>query len=102
MSVVDSIAVDDDVGFIRLHDRRVVALRIDGQHDMPAGHRRQVAHQSGHVVAGFEQHEATRPTEVLRGGSDSIGELVVRKLSGVRQHRHPLAAAAQVVETPLM
>src|SRR5882757_5159050 len=100
MHVVHSIAVDDDVGFIRLHDRRVVALRVDRQHDMPAGHRSQVAHQSGHIVAGFEQHQATRPTEFLRGGSDSIGELVVRELLGVRQNRHPLAVAAQVVEDP--
>ena len=100
MAVVDSVAVDDDVGFIRLQDRRVVASGRDRHHDVAARHRRQVAHQSGQVVAGFEQHQATRPVEFLRGVGDGVGELVVRELLRVRQHRHLFAVAAQVVQDP--
>jgi hypothetical protein len=100
MAVVDSGAVNDDVGFIRLRDRRVVPSRRDRRHDVAARHRRQVAHQSSHVVAGFEQHQATRPIEFLRGVGDRVGELVVRELLRVRQHGHQFAVAAEVVEDP--
>jgi hypothetical protein len=34
MAVVDSVAVNHDVGFIRLHDRRVVAAGRDGHDDV--------------------------------------------------------------------
>jgi hypothetical protein len=53
-ATVDSVGVDDDVGFIRPHDRGVVAPSIDRQDDVAAGHGRQIVHQSGQVVASFE------------------------------------------------
>ena len=72
-AVVDSVGVDHDVGFICLQDGRVVASRRDRQDHVAAGHRRQVVHQSGHVVAGFEHHEATRPVECSRGVGNGVG-----------------------------
>src|ERR1700682_800850 len=96
--MVDSVVVNDDVGFIRLHDRRVIASGWDRNHGVAARHRRQAPHQSNQVVADFEQHQATGPTDFLRGDGDGFGELVVRELMRFRQHRHLFAVAAQMVQ----
>ena len=82
MAVVDSGAVDDHVGFIRLHDRRVVTFGWDRQHHMPVDHRREIMHQSGQVIAGFEQYQAARSIEFPGSVGDGVGELAVRELLG--------------------
>ncbi len=79
VAVVDSVVVDDDVGVIRPQDRRVITPGGTGSHDVTARHRRQVVHQRGQVVAGFEQHEPARPAEFLCGVGDGFGEFVVRE-----------------------
>src|SRR5262245_27594214 len=65
---------------------------------MAASERRQVVHQSGHVVAGFEQHQATMSVEFSRDVGDGVGEVVVRQLLRVGQDGGFVAVAVQVVE----
>jgi hypothetical protein len=62
------------------------------------GHRGQVVHQSGDVVAGFEQYQAAGPVEVAGGAGDRVGELVIREVLGIRQDRHLLAVGVKVDE----
>src|SRR5438270_5125569 len=93
-----AVGVDDDARVICLADRRVVVFGRGGQDHVTRCHRRQVVHQSGHVVAGLEQYQTTGPVEPSSGVGDRVGELVIRELLGVRQDRHLLAVGAKVVE----
>ena len=100
IAMLNPVGVDDDVGLIRLQNCGVVASGGDRQDHVAGRHRRHVVHQSAQLVAGFDQYQATRPAELSRGVGHGVGELVVRQLLAVRQHRHVLAVGAKVVEEP--